>query len=253
MWGLFRSKASCPVGPDESAWVEGRFSWLSEQFGAEPPKNAPVVLPTPEFFPDPYDGNPEGVPALFGRVCDYLGLDPARFELALYSEADRPGLVDGGGKPLGGTAGLYQGGERPVVWVEHSRLSDPPALVATLIHEACHDLLLGAGRLRGDEPDHEFVTDLLTVYMGLGVITANATIRESHWRGGGWSGWSVGRQGYLTQPMYGYALALFARARGESKPGWLRHLRPDVRLPCKVAIRYLAEAGDGQVTTDRPG
>src|SRR5262249_21156466 len=199
-------------GPDEKAWVEGRFSWLAGQFGADRPKDAPVVLPTPEFFPDPYDGRPEDVPPLFGRVCGHLGLDPARFELALYSEADRPLLVGEAGRPLGGTAGLYQGGERPVVWVESSRLADPPALVATLIHEACHDLLLGAGRLRGDEPDHEFVTDLLTVYMGLGVITANATIRESYWQSGNWAGWSIGRQGYLTQPVYGYALALFARA-----------------------------------------
>jgi hypothetical protein len=131
---------------------------------------------------------------LFGRVCGYLGLESARFELRLYSEADRPGLVDGSGRGyVQGTAGLYQGGERPVVWVEYSRLSDPPALVATLIHEACHDLLLGEGRLRGDEPDHELVTDLLTVYMGLGVITANATIRESNWRGCGSEGWRIGR------------------------------------------------------------
>ena len=44
--------------------------------------------------------------------------------------------------------------------------------------------------------------------------------------------------------MYGYALALFAKARGERKPGWLKHLRPDVRVPCKRGIRYLTETGD---------
>ena len=132
-------------------------------------------------------------------------------------------------------------------------LADPPALVATLIHEACHDLLLGAGRLTGDEPDHELVTDLLTVYLGLGIITANATIRESNWRSGGWEGWSIGRQGYLTQTMYGYALALYARAREEAKPGWLGHLRPDVRVPYKKAIRYLAEMGDSSTAAGPSG
>jgi hypothetical protein len=76
MWGLFRSKPSCPVGRDEAAWVEGRFSWLAGRIGAGRPKNAPVILPTPEFFPDPYHGHPEDVPPLFGRVCGYLGLDP---------------------------------------------------------------------------------------------------------------------------------------------------------------------------------
>jgi hypothetical protein len=248
MWGLFRSRPSCPVGPNERAWIEGRFAWLSGQFGSARPRNAPVILPTPEFFPDPCHGLPTDLPPLFERVCGYLGLDSARFDLAVYSEANRPGLVDGAGRPPGGTAGLYEGGERPVVWIEESGLADPAALVATLIHEACHDLLLGAGRLRGDEPDHEFVTDLLTVYMGLGIITANATIREAYWRGGGWAGWSIGRQGYLTQPMYGYALALFARARGELHPKWLKHLRADVRVPCKQGIRYLNARSDPRPT-----
>src|SRR5262249_38442174 len=133
MWSLFKSKASCPVGPEERAWIEGRFSWLASQFGPEGLKDAIVVLPTPKFFPDPYHGRPADVPPRFGRVCGYLGLAPARFELALYSEAERPRLVDEDGKPIGGTAGLYQGGERPVVWVESSILADPPALVATLI------------------------------------------------------------------------------------------------------------------------
>ncbi len=253
MWRLFRSDASCPVGPDERTWIEGRFAWLSGQFGPGIPKDARVVLPTPEFFPDPYHNRPEDIPPLFERVCGYLGLDPARFELALYSEADRPRLVGEDGRSIGGTAGLYQGGERPVVWVEYSQLADPPALVATLIHEACHDLLHGAGRLTGDEPDHELVTDLLTVYLGLGIITANATIREAYWTAGNVSGWQIGRQGYLTQTMYGYALALFAGARGEAKPGWLKRLRPDVRVPCQQGIRFLAETGTAPAAVAPPG
>ena len=68
MWGLFQSKASCPVSQDERAWVEGRFSWLSREFGMERLTSLPVILPTPEFFPDPYHGKPEDVVPLFGRV-----------------------------------------------------------------------------------------------------------------------------------------------------------------------------------------
>lgn len=246
MWDFLRRKVTCPVEPPDKQWIDVRFRWLSDEFGPHRPKAAPVILPTPEFFPDPCHGSPEDVPPLFGRVCGYLGLDPTRFELRIYSEEERP-LFPGERRTVHGTAGLYQCAERPVVWVNTSQLADPPALVATLIHEACHDLLLGAGRLMPDEPDHEPVTDLLTVYLGLGIITANATIRESNWRSVGWEGWRVGRQGYLSQPMYGYALALFARTRGEAKPRWLGHLRTDVRVPCKFAMRYLAETGDTDV------
>ena len=251
-WDIFRPRCSCPVSPEEKAWMEGRFSWLSGEFGIDRLRSAPVILPSPRCFPDPYHGRPEDLTPLFVRVCGYLGLDPGRFELRLYSEADRPRLEDEGGRPIGGTAGLYQGGARPVIWVEYSQLADPPALVATLIHEACHDLLLGQGRLRGDEEDHEFVTDLLTVYLGLGVITANSTIREAYWTSGNVSGWRIGRQGYLTQPMYGYALALFAWVRGERKPPWAGEIRPDVRVPFRAGLRYLTETGDTQSRTARP-
>jgi hypothetical protein len=243
MWSPFRRRCASPVAAEEQAWIEGRFDWLTHQFGVERMCAAPVVLPSPRFFPDPYHGRPDDLPPLFGRVCGYLGLDPSRFDLALYSEADRPRLEDEAGRPVGGTAGLYQGGERPVIWVEYSQLADPPALVATLVHEACHDLLLGSGRLRGDEPDYEPVTDLLSVFLGLGVLTANSTIRESYWTSGNVSGWRIGRQGYLTQPMYGYALALFAWQRGERKPPWAGEVRLDVRVPLKQGLRYLGGAG----------
>lgn len=246
MWNPFRPKCSCPVAPEDKAWIEARFAWLAGQFGLDRLRQAPVVLPSPHFFPDRFEGRPEELPALFGRVCGHLGLDPARFDLALYSEADRARLVDGNGRSLAGTAGLYERGGRPTVWVELSQLDDPPALVATLIHEACHDHLLGAGRMRGDEEDHELVTDLLSVYLGLGVVTANATIREAYWTSGNMSGWRIGRQGYLSQPMYGYALALFAWARGERYPGWAKAIRLDVRAPFKAGLRYLTETGDSR-------
>jgi hypothetical protein len=251
MWNFLRRKTTCPVETSQKEWIDYRFSWLADEFGVHRPKTAPVILPTPEFFPDPCGGTAEDVPPLFGRVCTYLGLEPTEFRLRIYTEEERP-LFPGESRMVHGTAGLYQRAKRPIVSVNASQLADLPALVATLIHESCHDLLLGAGRLTGDEPDHELVTDLLTVYLGLGIITANATIRESNWHSGGWEGWRVGRQGYLTQNMYGYALALYARARAEAKPGWLRHLRPDVRVPCKQAIRYLAETGDTPAASGQP-
>ena len=250
MWNFLRRKVTCPVETSEKEWIDNRFRWLFDEFGTHRPKAALVILPTPEFFPDPCHGTPENIPPLFGRVCGYLGLDAARFELRIYTKNERPFLPGEHGL-VHGTTGLYQCGERPVVWVNMSQLADPPALVATLIHEACHDLLLGQGRLRGDEEDHELVTDLLTVYLGLGIITANSTIREAYWTSGNSSGWRIGRQGYLTQPLYGYALALFAWARGERKPPWSGEIRLDVRVPFKQGLRYLAETGDSQFRPNR--
>jgi hypothetical protein len=99
--------------------------------------------------------------------------------------------------------------------------------------------LLGHGRISVDTEDHEPLTDLLTVFFGLGVFTANSVIRETSWHAGQLSGWSIGRRGYLGMPVYGYAFARFARARGEDGSDWSRELRPDVRSAFKQAMRFL--------------
>src|SRR5436309_5662449 len=151
------------------------------------------------------------------RVCGYMGIDPARICLGFYSE-EEPDLGEGFRREgyRQGTAGLHRGGERPEIWIETSRLDDPLALVATLAHELGHVHLISDGRVSRDEKDHEPLTDLLTVYFGLGVIRANSYLREKRKEGLQYTTWSLSLSGYRLAPAYGYALALFARARGES-------------------------------------
>jgi hypothetical protein len=139
-----------------------------------------------------------------------------------------------------GTGGLYvEADGRFHIWLNAANLDDPGGLVATMAHELGHVLLLGHRRISLDEPDHEPLTDLLTVFFGLGVITANAVVHEESWSSGTLSGWTIGRRGYISMPMYGYALALFARERGEDRPDWVKILRPDVRQAFEQGCRYL--------------
>jgi hypothetical protein len=241
MW--FRPR--CPIDAEAKAWMEGRMRWLAQQFGLDRMLQVPVVLPTAEFFPDSFQGTEHDAQALMQRVCDYMGVDPVRIRLGFYSEQG-PDLGEQF-RPEGysqGTAGLYQGGRRNRIWIEESQLTDPIALVATFAHELGHVHLLGDGRVNGDEEDHEPLTDLLTVFLGLGVFTANSYLRERRETGAQYSSWSLSRQGYLSAPMYGYALALFAWAREELRPAWADVLRPDVRTPFTQGFRYLTRTGD---------
>ena len=73
-----------------------------------------------------------------------------------------------------------------MIWLEQTRLDEPDAVVSTLAHELGHVHLLADGRCDQNTPDHEPLTDLLTVYFGLGVFMANNAIREINWRSGGW-------------------------------------------------------------------
>lgn len=241
LFDWFRSPLACPIDADTRAWVDGRWQWLEAEFGPDRPGRAAVVLPRPEFFPDPYHATWDDLGTLLRRVCGYMGVDPAGVDLDVHDDrGPTAGYLHFDGR-WEGAAGLYSAdGGRFRVSVDAAGLADPLATIATLAHELGHVHLLGHGRVSPDAPDHEPLTDLLTVYFGMGVITANAVVRESSWRDGQYSGWSIGRQGYLTMPVYGYALARFARARNEIAPPWVRELRPDVRAAFNQAVRFLA-------------
>jgi hypothetical protein len=133
------------------------------------------------------------------------------------------------------------------ICIEANNLDTPAHLVATLAHELGHVHLLGHSRLTAEEDDHEPLTDLLTVFLGLGVFTANAALKENYWQDGRFSGWSIARQGYLSMNMFGYALALFAKARGDDDPAWASELRLDVRAAFRQSKRLLAEEHGAEV------
>ncbi len=129
----------------------------------------------------------------------------------------------------------------------------PAQLLATLAHEVAHDILLGGGHLTGDEPDHETTTDLLPAFLGVGVFGANATLYEYYVREGNSYGYTFSTQGYLTSIVHGYALALFAYARGEAFPAWRHHLRTDARKTLTTGLRFLRKTGDSLFTPDAGG
>jgi uncharacterized protein YjbI with pentapeptide repeats len=229
----FNSLPECPVEPAVQKWIESRFDWLIDQFGVDRLHATEVILPTEDYFPDAYSPGQADARLILDRVCGYVGLDPETVELYLYEDRN-PHLNRR-------TAGLYEvvdGKHR--VWAEIGNLEEPWSLVATLAHELAHVHLLGHGRVSQETADQEQLTDLLTVFLGLGVFTANAVVRESTRRVGAYSSWSISRAGYLTMPHFGYALALFARARGEEQPAWAKHLRPDVSSEFDKARQYLA-------------
>jgi hypothetical protein len=225
---MFGLRPRLPVSEEERLWVDGGFDRLSRLLGPGRMINARVVVPTDEFFPDAYDKRDAGLRALFRRVCGYMGVDPAGVDLEVIPDASEviealPAYEYAGEGP----AGLHFGAtdaERPLIAVKQSTLKDPLAAVAVLAHELGHVILLGGGHLRRDEPDMEPMTDLATVFLGLGVFTANASRRFVQFQDERKQGWRMNRLGYLSEVVYGYALARFAQLRRETQPTWIAHL-----------------------------
>ena len=111
----------------------------------------------------------------------------------------------------------------------------------------CHLCLRGEGRIRGDPPDEERLTDLLTVFFGFGSFTTNAAMRFAR-NNRGYVVVSRGELddrdlnaadhyegyrslGYLSPREFGYALACYCWIRAETEPpAWTRHVDPGPRV-----------------------
>jgi hypothetical protein len=244
MFGWFRPV--CPCDPAAKRWLENRLEWLSQQFGLHILLERPIILPTAEFFPDPWDGSPRALRRMFRRVCQYMQVDPDSVEMQLYSDRT-PGSIVALDPSRGFAAGTWKGGEQPwqkgTIQIERSTLDRPSDLVGTMAHELAHQLLLGEGRSDPDAFDNELLTDLTAVYHGFGIFFANNP-RKSVGELSRWPGTTFVRPEYLSEPMLGYALAHLAWFRDESWPAWASHLRWAPRAVFKQGLRYLQQTGD---------
>jgi hypothetical protein len=238
MFGL--GKPECPVEPEDQEWIEARLEWLAETLGRERLVSGPVVTPTREFFPFDMDGTEDSGRRMFEHVCGIMGVDPEPLVLKYY-EGDQP--ITGGAVEYewssDGAAGTYEKREQVVISINDELLKHAESFVATVAHELGHVVLLGDGILTGDEEDHEELTDLVTVYYGLGIFSANGSLREYQADGLMSYSWGWSRLGYLDFPLWGYAHAVYAWMRGEPKPAWARHLRPDVRAHFNQGMKYI--------------
>lgn len=241
---LFASDA-CPVDPAAKAWIEERLIWLREEFGADDLYGGPTVVPTREFFPDPYDGTRKSARVLFDRVCDLMGADPTEIRLKFLKPAKNPLFLvnDAGDAVPTEAAGLYEPG---VISINDSELVTFEHLVGTMAHELAHQRLLGEGRLDGSVFDNELLTDLTVVFKGLGIFLANS---PRNWDGQNqkWPGTNLIRPEYMSPPMFGYALGLISWIRGETSPAWQKHLRYAIRGEVQQSIRFLLKTRDAKL------
>ena len=249
MFGWF--KPQCPIDPSAKDWLEGRLLWLADQFGLDVFTRRAVILPLQDFFPDEYDGSEEAACVLLNRVCRYMDADANRVELQFFSENNDLWLVNDRGQVLPRAAGWYaEDAHQTIIQLETSQLDDPMTLVGTMAHELAHLRLLGERRIPDHVFDNELLTDLTVVFHGLGIFLANVPRAwESDFTH--WPGSKVRKPEYMTQPMFGYALAHAAWFRNEPKPEWAKHLRMDARASFKQGLRYLMETGDSKFAPSR--
>lgn len=215
-------------------WIRMSMDWLIEEFG-EDVVHRPIVLPT-DVIPEGYDGSEAAATALCGLVDGRMDLRPGQcglsFELDGVRRPVRAHIVK---EPSGR---WIRGDGRNEIQLTPALAADPVALTAIYAHEVGHELLLGGGRItRAARPDHESLTDLITVFYGLGIFTANAAY-ERRPRPNGRGKQPLAR-GYLREAALSEALAYYAMLRGERTPTWDHHLDPPVRRGMRNQLAIL--------------
>jgi hypothetical protein len=150
-------------------------------------------------------------------------------------------LVDGDqlGYPSTYKAAAAEGGST-VISVADDTARDPLRTVMELAYQYAYHYWRTQPSPRPLDTDPR-TTNLLPVCFGLGVLASDASLYDQQWSQAGWSGWSLSRSGYYNAAELGYALALFARARGESNPVWAQNLRLDSRVAAAQAWQFFEQ------------
>jgi hypothetical protein len=256
---MFWSKPTMTLPAEEQEWIDQSFNWLLKQFGNDYFLRRQTVLPVAAAFPDRYDGNEDSALQVFRRICVYMDVDPDSVEVSFFEDweqlSDNKLKLAVEEKP--GAAGYYyhpkEPGGKMRIALRASKLLDPIALVATIAHELGHVILLGGGRISRDQEKHEHLTDLITVFLGMGIFTANAAFQFHQWRSHSHQGWKASRLGYMSEEMFGYSLAGYCWLRQEPKPRWTDLLNMNVRHYFKNSLAYLNKGGHSGLTLPTGG
>lgn len=248
MFSFFKHKKNkCPIPEDTRIWMENALIWLINQFREEKILTVKTLLPVQEDFPVQFNGTEQMAYDILAIVAQQMDVDTNRINLDFYNEQLLE-IKGDAGVALNGqqyedenySSGLYGGkgtdGKFSIA-VELSQLKEPDKLIATLAHEIAHIKILGDGRLKEND---EYLTDLVTVFFGLGIFNANTAFRFYT----ATDKWAYSKQGYLTQQDWGYALALYAYIRNEKKPYWIKYLTPNIQSDFKKSEAYIQENTD---------
>lgn len=243
-YGVFGlRKPKLPITEEHQAWVDKSFLRLASLLGADRLLQATVILPTPEHFPDHYDRSEVALQRMFHRVATQMHVNPSEVGVTLFVSEDdlTRNLVPFYSAKSSGAAGLYHHdpAAKPHISINEAQLKDPMSLVAVLAHELSHIILLRPGLVDRSDADMEPLTDLLTVFLGFGIFTANSTFRFEQHSDSTSQGWSARRLGYLSEELFGYALARFAFERGEPKPAWRSFLSTNIASYMKRSAAWL--------------
>ncbi|MCB9748720.1 MAG: hypothetical protein H6713_01810 [Myxococcales bacterium] len=231
---------------DDQAWLLGELARLIKRQGFETLVNAPMLEPTPMFFPDRWAGGEPSMRRLAQRLLHYAGLGELTAVVHIFEESDerrgedenKPQAIAGETIDVwfSGFARDAQGRRTCRFGVEGVAMRDPASLVAITARAVAAAYRAHHGLKVPDRVTEERLVDVTTHYLGFGILTTDAarkhvTIADGSFR----SKPKLLRVGVLGPHAMGFLLAAHAHARGLDRKGH-RHIAR--RLPDNQAAFF---------------
>lgn len=169
-----------PAEP-QMRWVL-RTTALLLELGAEPVSG--LVLPTPEFFPDKFDGSPGALAALMTRVQEHAGLTDLKVDLGVVMPEGEALKVSCSSGACGAMGKLDAKLERVTrvgegsyrVMLDAGEVRQPVVLTTALVRAVAAMFMAESGAYEEILPaDRDAATDLAAVLLGFGVLAANGS------------------------------------------------------------------------------
>ncbi|NNE68541.1 MAG: hypothetical protein HKN33_18385 [Pyrinomonadaceae bacterium] len=238
---------TCPVDEKSKKWIEGSFGWLLEEFGEDAFRNAEIIRPDNKAFPELIFAKEESIREFLKAVCGFMDVKYETVVLEVFADQGKENFHPLATPDMEGSkaCGLYYwyAGKNQIA-IDQALLRNPTTMVATIAHELAH-AKLRSDLVKDDKKDEEeFLTDLATVFFGMGIFTANSVFSFDQFTNAQFQGWRASRQGYIDEESAGYALALASYLKGENKPIYAKYLETNPKYYYKKALKYLSKTGD---------
>ncbi len=243
MWNPFKS---APLLQAESLRFQiDTFKWLLKNYGGDAFfKETDLILPTKDFFPESAQDPTETAEITFRYVKRYAGMEewPCKLEAQDpdpdYKVAPTTIIKPEEHSPAG-TYSDYNL-ENVIITYNPSIVSSPNMLIATFAHELAHFLTASCKEHPpGGWENWEFATDITAVFMGFGIFSANSAFSFSQFSDGNIIGWNSSNSGYLSEPEFSFALAIFLKLKNIEPTTIYQYLDLNIKTYVKKSIKEL--------------
>lgn len=225
-------------------WMFDTFLWAMQNFDAEVFFNESIlVTPDNEHFPGSESSAEAMANLIFDNVKTYSGMQhwPCRLVDESTEEIKATPRIEIDGPARGAAVAIpasVEDSQKLVIMYRQEYLKDPEVLIANFAHTLAHYLgTTSKVPPPGGEENWPHVTELLSVFMGFGVMMANSANTAKIRSCSSCSGPAVERENYLSEYDITYALAIFCHLKDVPTNQVVKQLKSSLRSFYKKAAK----------------